>query len=564
MKYPKILNNSFTALKGLNNQTIVLHIRNTVANGQTIDMLVGSVAKALLDEDCIRLVNTGSYNFKKALLIRIKIVVDALKFDFEKTTTTAIDKNGTMYTHTVKSIVGEREKLDQFQIWFNDAKEYQDSITLKGSRKVIDNNSTELLQAKSEVLLRVKEINPDYLDLYATLLYEANKSKVNEENYFGRLQEIADETKAFMGYTYVNYRKLDSNSRNYPLNRYGFAVEYGDSFEKFMIEPEQQYLVTDEEVGGAIAYLESEFKTTDHKKLVYDAIVKLDTNLSQLHKYTKGVNVEFTITHKELGKLLHIVDVYHNIINNLGQMTRSCVSYDFVNSGGINASNQFGDEKFLRTMNLLGDTEKFDTHQRVADHLGMERNDAKGIMQGPNHGGQVIPEHKEMVEDIFGPTYKYIRMIAEYGKLLASKGVEYVELVRPDGVKAIWYPYTIDCDVSMEDGSSVSAIMPYGGNGTDKNLGLAVSILHSGDAFIEAHIQKEFKKLNIHNKTTLDNFYGRPSIKDRLVEFTFDGLNILNGYAERQLQSIEQQTGIMRGFTLPKRTIELVPSSNII
>ncbi len=563
MRYPKILDNSFRALATLTNNQIVRVIKGTVTNGMTIDILVGNVANILLSTECNQHTNLGTYNFKKALLIRVKLVVDALDYKFEDKVTTNIDKDGHMYVSTVSTIIDERDETEYTKVWFNDPKEFTDSITLKGSKLVVDNNSTKLLQAKSEITLRVKEINPIYLDLYTALIYEVNKGKVDEANYKSRLQAVADETKGFMGYAYTNYRKLDSNSRNYPLNRYGFAVEYGDSFEKFLIEPAQQYLVDQTEINGAIAYLESEFKTSNYKQLVYNAMEKLEANEVLLEQYNKGYITDFTITHKELGKLLHIVDIYHNIIDNLGNLTRSCASYDFTNSGGINAANQFGNAKFLKTMNLLGEDEKFDTHQRVADVLGIERDDAKSIMQGPNHGGQVPTEYTDMVEDIFGETYKYIRLTAEYGAKLAHKGVKQVTLTRPDGVTATWYPYTVDCSVSMEDGSSISAIMPYGGNGTNKQLGLAVSCLHSADAFTENYIQAKLAEEGIHIKTTLDNFYGRPSIKDKVVQYTFESLEILRGQMEQQLKAIELETGIYRGWNLPDRG-EIVVSANIM
>ena len=560
-----ILNSHFVVLKPIHNSLIVQTVRSVVTNGQTIDILVGSVADMLLATDCVQTINDGTYNFKKALLIRIKVVVEALKFQFEdKTVVTINEEDGSMHVHTVTTVVGQREKEVKSKVWFNDAQEYQDNIVLKGSKLIVDNNSTALLQSKSEITLRVKEIEPEYLDLYAILTYEANKSKVDEANYLGRLQEVAEETKGFMGYEYVNNRKLDSNSRNYPLNRYGFAVEYGDSFEKFLIEPAQQYLVTEEEVKGAIEYLEDEFKSNNYKELVSATRLKLRENEALQEKYESGLDIEFTITGKELGKLLHILDIFHNIINNLGEMTRSCASYDFTNSGGINAANQFGDKKFLKTMNLLGDSDKFDTHQRVADVLGMARDDAKGIMQGPNHGGEVPEENRTMVKEIFGDTYKYIRMTAEYGQKIAKAGVQSVTLARPDGVTATWYPYSLNCNVSMEDGSSVSAIMPYGGNGTNKVLGLAVSCLHSSDAFVEHYIQSSLQAEGIHIKTTLDNFYGAPSIKSKMVRLTFEALDLLKGNMEKQLQAIEKQTGIYRGWKLPDRECDLVPSANII
>lgn len=564
MKFPTILNKHFAKLKSIDNQIIVSMVKSTVENDMTIDTLVGNVTNILLNNECLQSCNDGSYNFKKALLIRVNLVVKALDFDTKKTVTTSIGKDGQMFTHTVITITGEREPEDFTKLLFTNPKTYESTITLKGSKKVIDNNSESLLASKATIKMRIKDINLEYLDLYTALLYENNKGKVKEPNYHNRLLRVCEETKGFLGYEYDNFRKLDSNTRNYPLHRHGFATEYGDSFEKFLIEPAKPYLVTAEEVQGAIEYLEDEFKADDYRRLVYDSIVKLDNNMVMLQDYNRGMNATFTIEHKELGKLLHIIDVFHNIICNEGNLTRSCVSFDFTNSGGINASNQFGDEKFLKTMNLLGGSKKFDTHQAIANVLDIERDSAKMIMQGPNHGGQVPVESREMVEEVFGETYKYIRMTAEYGKELAENGIKMVEIYRPDGVKAIWYPYTIDCDVAMEDGSTISAIMPYGGNGTNKELGLAVSLLHSSDAFVETYIQQNLMEEGIHIKTTLDNFYGAPSIKGKVVKYTFEALELLKGNMEKQLKLIEKQTGIYRGWNLPDRECELVASSNII
>ena len=565
IRYPKSLTRHFKILKDVvTNREIAEITLEAVRTGQTTDQLIGKVGDILLAERRVNKVNDLSYEFKKALLIRINLVVKSFKFKMITTSTTSISEEGQMYVSNVKTITGESPEEDKGKIWFKEATDFQDYIILKGSKKKINNNSTAVLRQKAEIPLRVKEIDPRCIDLYTVLLYEANRTKVNEPNYFSRLREVAKETKANMGYIYHNFRKLDSNTRNYPLSRFGFAVEYGDAFEKFMIEPADPYYVNDVEIEGAIEYLRDEFKTKDYKQLVYRANYEVQYNLAMLEEYEKGRKASFTVTHKELGKYLHIIDIYENIITNSGGMTRSCASYDFTNSGGINAANQFGDRKFLNTMNLLGGKDVYDTHQRVADALGMKRKDAKGVMQGPNHGGAVKDEHKAMVNEIFGDTYKYIRLTAEYGAKLADAGVRAVELVRPDGVKAIWYPYTLNSKISMEDGTTVNAVTPYGGDGRAKNLGLAVSCLHSHDAFTEHYVQTKLFDLGIHVKTTLDNFYGRPSIKKWIVKFTFEALNIAKGNMERQLKDIERQTGIMRGWNLPEREGNIVPSDNIL
>jgi len=116
----------------------------------------------------------------------------------------------------------------------------------------------------------------------------------------------------------------------------------------------------------------------------------------------------------------------------------------------------------------------------------------------------------------------------------------------------------------MEDGSTIKAQMPYGGNGEHKVLGLAVSCLHSSDAFVEHYVQSSLADQGIHIRTVLDNFLGRPSIKAKLVKLTFEALNLLRGNMEKQLRAIEIETGIYRGWVLPERECELVPSSNII
>jgi len=265
MKYPAILNKSFIALQILSNKTIITTVKNVVRNEMTIDILVGNVAHVLLTLPEIQRINNGSFNFKKCLLIRVKLVVDAMNFSFDSKTTTRMDKEGNMYVTTSKTIVGQKDSVEYSKEWFVEATEFQDFITVKGSNKVMDNNSTEVLKLKASKWFRIKEISPEFIDLYATLLYEANKNKVSEDRltYFNRLQEVAEETKFSMGYEYQNFRKLDSNSRNYPLSRFGFAVEYGDSFEKFLIEPAKGYIVSEASVKGAIENLKTEFKTTD-------------------------------------------------------------------------------------------------------------------------------------------------------------------------------------------------------------------------------------------------------------------------------------------------------------
>jgi len=572
MKYPKILAKHIQTLSGLKDSVIEAKVKEIVTNDMTIEMLVGNVTNALLkSNNCIATVNVHDYNFKKALILRVNNVVKNINFNLTKQTHTSIDKNGTMYTYTVNYITGERSKKDQPKVWFYEADSFIDYAEMKGSFVKFDNNSTELLSRRLEVPLRVKEIAPKFVKLYSAILYMDTKNADRTEalsSYRKRLEAVADETISCMGYEYENYRKLDSNTRNYPLSRFGFAVEYGDAFEKFLIEPAQEYLVDKTEVKYAKQYLKAEFNVTSIKTLVKEAETKLKVNLKLLKLFNQGKKVDFTITHKEVGKLLHIVDVYYNIIKNEGNMTRSCVSYDYTNSGGINASNQFGDEQFCKAMNLLGGKEKFDTHQAIADYLGISRDDAKKVMQGPNHGGRVPANLTDMVTTVFGDNYKYIGKIAMYGKKLALAGVNSVVLERLDGIKAVWYPYVLGAEVSTEDGATVTAEMPFLYNVQAKDhkaLGLAVSCLHSQDAFTENYVfTKLLDKHNIHMKTTLDNFYGRPSIKPLLIKYTFEALELAKGHIERQLQDIEKQTGISREWTLPTRTATLVPSENII
>ena len=562
-KYPLILKPAFKALKALDNQLIVATVRNIVANEMTVSMLVGNVANALLSLECIIDVNDGSYNFKKALLIRVNIVVKAMKFKFEDKIATTIDKDGNMFTHTTSTIVGQREKEVKTKVWFKEVSSFQDYIILKGSKKKVENNSTKVLSEKAEIDMRIKEIAPEYIDLYKVLLYETNKSKVNEANYWERLQEVAEETKVFLGHTYTNYRKLDSNTRNYSLSRYGFAYDYGDAFEKYLIEPAQEYLVDATEIKYAIKYLENEFKSDDYRVLVKDSIAKINYNSTLLEDYNKGKYVEFTIGHKELGKLLHIVDVFDNIICAEGRMSRSVVGYDFIASGNINASNLWGDEQFLKVANLLGGETKYDAHSLVADYLGIARDEAKLVQQPYMHGATVKPEDMDMVTEIFGESFFYNAKTAEYGRKLAEAGVNSVQFTRVDGVKAVWAPYMLDAQVSMEDGSSIDSIMPFSnsGNGTKKYSGLAVSIVHSSDSATEHYIQMGLHNKGIPVKTILDCFYTKPSALPLIKQLTFESLNRMRGLAEKQLQEIEAQTNIYRGWSIPDR-MDIVESYN--
>jgi len=537
MKYPKILSKHIHTLSGLKDSVIEEKVIEIVTNNMTIEMLVGNVTNALLKSNkCIAKVNIHEYGFKKALMLRVNKVVKAIDFTLTKQTHTGIDKDGTMYTYSVNYITGERDKKEHTKVWFKEAEEFIDYAEMKGSFVKFDNHSTELLSRRLEVPLRVKEIHPKFVKLYTAILYTTTKKASRAEttsSYRKRLEAVAEETISCMGYEYENYRKLDSNTRNYPLSRFGFAVEYGDSFEKFLIEPAQEYLVDKLEIGYAKQYLKAEFNTKSIKTLVSNAENKLKENLKLLKLFTQGKKVDFTITHKEVGKLLHIIDIYSNIIKNEGNYTRSCVSYDYTNSGGINAANQFGDEQFCKAMNLLGGKKKFDTHQAIADYLDMPRDDAKKVMQGPNHGGRVPANLTDMVTTVFGENYKYIGKIAMYGKKLALAGVNSVVLERIDGVKAIWYPYVLGAEVSTEDGSTVTAEMPfmYKVPARDhKALGLAVSCLHSQDAFTENYVfTKLLDEHGIRMKTTLDNFYGRPSIKPLLIKYTFEALELAKG-----------------------------------
>ena len=563
---PKILNKELNRLSVLSDSKIAEFLEASVTTGDTIPMLVGRVANILLATKAIRSINNGTYNFKKVLLIRISQVAKSLDFDTVSETKVSIAKDGGLVCHDVITITGEQEKKQSNKSWYSEPEDFQDYVILKGSNRKFSNSSTDLLNEKLAIPMMVKNIDPMFVDLYTVLLYEDNKTKVNDSNYHGRLLEVAEWTKCKLGQEYTNYRKLDSNSRNYPLNRYGFAYEYGDAFEKWLIEPATPWLVDENEVELAKKYLRDEFKAKRYDTLVNNAKDKVIQALADFELYQAGRIVDFSITHKELGKLLHIIDVNENIIDNIGNYTTSCVSFDFTNSGGINAANQFGDEKFMNATNLLGN-DKFDTHQAVANHLGLIRDDAKSVMQGPNHGGRVVDEHVDMVEAIFGERYKYIHMMSQYGMKIADAGVTEVVIERPDGVCAVWYPYSINCPVPMEDGSVVDAIMPYNSAiGTAKHRGLAVSILHSADAFTEHYIQSNLLAMGIHTKTTLDNFYGKPSIKELVIELTFEALEIMEGYAERQMQSIEKQTGILRdgNWQLPERTHALVVNDNIM
>lgn len=581
MTFPLILDKSVKKLAVLPDYTIANIVNESVMTGDTIAMLVGKVTSILLTKDYIRALHDGSYNFNKVLLMRVNEVVKELDFMTMSESKIAITDDGSMVCHNVVTIIGQKEKAEKIKVWFNDPDDYQDYVILKGSGRKFNNNSRTLLGIKQSVKLKVKEINPIFIDLYKTLLYENTKAKVADPNYQTRLNEVAKETKARIGYVYINYRKLDSNSRNYPLNRNGFACEYGDAFEKWLVEPAKPWLVTEQEIELAKEYLEDEFGM-EYSKSVKKATKKVLKALNAMDKYNKGDIVKFKITHKELGKLLHIVDINENIIENLGGMTTSCASFDFTNSGGINAANQFGDEKFLRAANLLGDAVKSDTHQAIASFLGIDRDTAKKVMQGPNHGGEVgthmlqkvnalggrqinLKELEEMVYGTFGDSYKYIHKMSQYGMELAEKGITEVVIERPDGVKAVWYPYSLGCNVPMEDGSTVPAIMPYNPMiGTSKHRGLAVTILHSADAYIEHYIYENLREMGIEIKSTLDNFYGRPSIKKLVIDLTFEALSILEGYAEEQLQAIEKKTGIYRGWNLPERELEIVKSDKIM
>ena len=539
-----------------------------VRKGMTLDILVGKVVSILLYDESINQLNDESFAFNKYMFMK---VFDVLKdrYSIKEETVKYFNKKGELVIRTSKTIDEGSEQETFNKTWFREVNEPQTHIELKGSRKIKDNNSKDYLEMLASENFRVKVVNERFVDLYANLLYVKNKNNITESKilYRKRLMEVCEETKLYMGYEYANTRKLDASGRDYSLNRFGYANEYGDAFEKFMIEPDYEYIVNKDDIAEAKAFLLGEFKVKSWRKLFEKANKAIEKNLRILSMYENGRDVEFTIDTKTFGKYMWICDIVNNIIYAEGQPSSSVIGTDLTNSGGIMTAYQFGDEKYMRVTNLLGG-EVVDNHSLVADYFGISRDEAKSKFVGPNHGSLVRGELVGARDTIFGERYSYIRKIAEYGIELAFKDVPSVTITAPDGIKAIWNPYAKAVRVNMEDdqNSTIHGITPFtkGLDADPKVSGLYARLVHSCDSYVLRMIKREMINAGVGIKTTLDCYYTRPSLRPVVIGLLWRGLSELDGYFEAQLNQIEMVTGISRGWNLPTRELDVIPSENIV
>ena len=536
-----------------------------VHNDITMSTLINKVSVRLLAKDEVNRVNDMSVYFRENLLSYIQENISGL-FSTEDRVMCWFDDVGVAHTATYPHIVGETEKPDFNKYLFRECDEPITTVTLKGSNKVLDNNSTDILEMYATVENRVRCTDVKVLHLYSALCYEENKNSISEPmmEYRRRLIDLAEETALFNGYVFKDTRKFDSSSRDYSLNRFGHAMQYGDAFQKYLIQPELTYVVDAVSVTNAKAYLLKEFDVKRWYPLYKKAIKLVDENLALMDKWNNSRKVEFTITGKELGKYMYIRDVVDNIIRAEGCVSRTLVCLDFTNSGGIMFANQFGDDKFMGIANLLGG-DKQDAHQAVADYLDIERQPAKKVMQGPNHGARLNAVTAPVADNVFGEAYRGINALAEYGKTLLQSGVPYVELIAPDGVKSYFYGYELGATLDI-NGVSVGLIAPFSDDilgGKKKGYGFGVKPMHPSDAYIVRHIRAKLIELKIPHLTVLDAFYVPANHENLVANLAYQGLANLRGWFDGELTRIEALTGIPMVNRPKPRTLDIVKNGNI-
>ena len=568
MKLPLKLRKYQNIFNLVSEPTITDLIDQFTYKGITIDMLVGMIAKHLLRNDKnIILANDGSYAFKQVLLMAIYNIVISNTTTTTETRTVVTKQGISLIKH--ETIDTNKEQKHFIKQWFHEATEPEYNLWLKGSEKLITSSyrkSTYILNQYSQKTYKVRDIEDKYINLYTAMKFSETFNSVSESKilYKKRLLEIAEETKLYRGYEFKNYRKLDNSGRDYPLSRFGFANEYGDAFEKWLIQPvNQPYQVTKQVIKEARELHKSEFGIFKPRSTYKRLLREIDENLIELEKFHKGMNYNFTIDSKTLGKYLYIIEIIENTIFNEGGSTTVLATYDLTNSGIIMYANLFGDEKLLKTANLLGG-EKIDSHQLVADAENVSRKSAKKLFVASNHGGKLPPELEQTKDIVFGKRYDVIRKIAEFGidKALSQDKTR-IEYTMPDGFKVIWQPYILNCKTSVSKNKNISTIMPFDkmandGTANPKVSGFAVSLAHSSDSYIVRKVDRIFQQYGINIKTTLDNYYVPFGTKKVLIEAVFSALSDLN---QDWFKLVKEQAGI--SDIVPERTIDIIKSANI-
>jgi hypothetical protein len=565
---PLSLRGSYSLVRNSIKEVSIIDIADEIVHDDmTMNQLINKVSVALLHRDDINSINDESVEFRRNLLEYIEEIIGD-RYSTELKEIKYFDKNGNLVITSHPHIIGEKDKPEFSKNLFYEAIEPETFVRLKGSEKKLDNNSEYILNLYSTVQNRVREdVDEDILRLYSVLEYERNKNKVSESpmEYRDRMLQLADETALYRGYVFADTRKFDSSSRDYPLSRFGHAFQYGDSFQKWLIQPELGYTVTKEDIEATKQYIMSEFGVKSWYQLYKKSIKLVDENIELMNnQWNNGVKTDFTIDGKELGKCMQVISLVNNTIRNENGFSRELICLDFTNSGGVMYANQYGDEKLCRVANLIGGS-KNDSHQMVANHLGVTRNEAKKVMQPFNHGARLKPEYTDMINAIFGESYKGINAFAEYGKKLLMNGVKRVEMIAPDGVKGYFYGYEIGAQMSINE-TKVNLIAPFSKNdlgGSKKGYGMGVKPMHMSDAYVVRHIRRKLIKANIGHLTILDAFYIRPATKNIVANMAYEALENLNGWCDSEITRIERLTGIEMDNRPKPRSVKIEKTGNI-
>jgi len=546
-------------------ETIIEMSDSIVENDMTLNQLINKVSVALLHTEQVNKINDMTLGFRQNLLNKIKETIYD-RYSTEDRKVKYFDEEGQLVVKYFPHIVGEKDPERKTTFLTKDPKRNQPYLTLKGSEKIIDNNSKEILELYSSTENRVRTVDISLLKLYSALEYEKRKNvvKQDKDKFKKYLIDLANETHSYCGYVFNDHRKLDRSSRDYSLARFGHALQYGDAFQKWMIQPSIGYSVTELAKNEAIAYLQNEFKTKDWEELYKESIELIEVNLALLPDWGKGNKTNFSITTKQLGKACQVISLVNNLIEApIGSNTNELVCLDFTNSGGIMFANQFGDEKFLTISNLIGDKKK-DAHQAVADFLRVSRDDAKKVMVGSNHGARLTETTLPIANEVFGETYKGINALAEYGKELLFNGVTHLKLKAPDGVVGVFHGYTLNGELSI-DGIKVNAVLPFSPLKIGKNKGYSFGVInqHMSDAFVVRYIRKRLITRGIPHLTILDAFYVPAGTTSIIKELAYDALEELEGWFDGELTRIEKETGIPMENRPIKRTIPVERTGNV-
>jgi len=562
---PISLRKTYGKIRNLITINEIVELAEEIAyNDMTMNMLTNNISTVLLRRKDVNAINDSTLWFRRNLLDYIVENTSNL-FETENREVKWFDKNGNFCSAEYPHITGKEDRKDFDKNLFRECTLPETNITLKGSGKMLNNNSIKILETYANTKNMVRDCTTDYIYLYSALEYEKNKFAVSEPmmEYRKRMVNLAEETILYCGYEFADTRKLDSSTRDYSLNRFGHAFQYGDSFQKYLIQPVLTYIVEQEDVDNAITFLKDEYNITNYKEYKSTYTEVLINEVAKLQAWNKGLKVEFSIDGKELGKIVYILDVIESIIENKGYESRTLIQLDFTNSGGIMFANQFGDKKFMTTANLIGNI-KQDAHQMVADVLGIDRDPAKKVMQGPNHGARLTDETKEIAMQVFGETYKGINALAEYGKKLLYSGINIVELVAPDGVKGYFYGYTNKAEMNI-NGTKVNLIAPFTEHniGERKGYGFGVKPMHMSDAYVVRYIRKALIKAGIPHTTTLDAFYIPPRYENLVANLAYEALDNLQGWFDGELTRMEALTGIKMDNRPKARTIPVERTGNI-